>query len=179
MMNTLGIDPGVNGALAVYDAANKRIAHIQAMPTMKISKGKGARNVVDLPRLLEVLRGFAYFYDPQITVLEAVGPRHGDGAVGSFTFGEGYGLLRAGIACIFCCRHEPIQPQTWKRHMMVGTLDGDIMKRADQFFPGQSELWRGPKGGFLDGIAEASMLALYGEWVLNNKIPQFAKATKR
>ena len=113
---------------------------------------------------------------PAIIVLEKVSGRPTDSGSRAFTFGETYGIIRAAITMAKICRLETIEPNTWKRHMKVGPLAGDVDQRAQELFPGQHEHWRGPRGGLLDGPAEAAMLGLYGRWILQGVVPGALKA---
>jgi crossover junction endodeoxyribonuclease RuvC len=174
---TIGIDPGLSGAIAVYNTIRKVPMNVIPMPVLKISKGKRDRNVIDLPGLIDIFENLK-LYDPQIVVLEQVGPMPKDSPMTAFTFGEGYGLLRACIRFVLGCRTELVPPPTWKRHLKVGKTNGDIMQRADELFPLYGDRWRGPRGGFKDGNAEACMLALYGNMILAGTVPDGAKRPK-
>ena len=71
---------------------------------------------------------------------------------------------------------ETVTPMTWKAYMRVpGKTKADdsaIMARADELFPEDRHLFRGPQGGKKLDRAEAAMIARYGA---DHLLPQMAK----
>lgn len=160
----LGIDPGLSGALALYDPATQRILSIDDMPTWQSIVGKKTRKRIDAVRLLQ---HFDYFKMAgiRLAVIEAVGGRPQQSASAGFVFGYTVGVVY--MACVAVRLPITTTPSAvWKRIMKVpGKGSGDdraIVARADELMPDDRELWRGQKGGLKIDRAEAAVIAKYG-----------------
>ena len=152
-MIVLGIDPGLNGALAFYDPLHDEL-EILDMPTLKV--GTGSKRVVDedtLARLIDCRADLVTH-----AFLEQVGSRPGEGAVGAFSFGVGFGMLKGIIAANFIPR-TLVRPQEWKRALRVPAEKDGARARASQIFPRHAGKWVRVKD---DGRAEAAMIAKFG-----------------
>lgn len=160
----LGVDPGNNGALAVYDNDTRRIVSIDDMPFWWQSVGKKKRKRVDAIALAEKFDTFEMM-SVDLMVMEAVGGRTGQSASAGFVFGYGVGLIY--MAALYNrLIIETVPPATWKKIMNVpGKLAADdtaILARADELFPHDRHLFRGPSGGKKIDRAEAAMIARFG-----------------
>lgn len=78
----IGIDPGLQGAVAILSDAD--LVSVHDMPTKKVGKKKK----IDGSALKELIK------DADHVCLEDVGSRPGQGIVSAFTFGEGFGLIK-------------------------------------------------------------------------------------
>ena len=174
----VGIDPGLNGAIALYSTVTRKIILVWEMPTLTLSKTKvrnsGKKTEIDWVAYCGILREIKTTY-PQLLVIErvhAMPARRIDGKAtqgisSTFKFGETYGGQRELARHILGCRTEPAEPAAWKRKMKVGTENGDIYRRAASMFPEAERFFRGPRGGIKDGNCEASLLAAYGHTILD------------
>lgn len=157
-MLMLGFDPGINGALAVL--APSGALDVAAYPLSARKVGKKTRNEIDAAALAATLRdrigrGHA------VAFVEQVQSQPTDGAIQAFAFGTAYGVLRGVLAAL----HIPVTlvtPQVWKKALAVPADKGLAVKRASEIFPAHAGLFRGPRGGALDGPAEAALIAYYG-----------------
>lgn len=165
-MRVLGVDPGIDGALALYDT-EARTLDIEDMPVWETTVGRKVRRATDGPALHNVL----WLYKQigcELVVLEDVGGRPAQSAPAAFTFGVGWGRLAQ--SCIALeLRFDTVTPTVWKKVMNVpgkaGTkaLEGDIITRVREVFgPQHDNYWLGPKGGYKIDRAEAALLAYYG-----------------
>jgi crossover junction endodeoxyribonuclease RuvC len=153
----LGIDPGLTGALAWMTDAGELIS-IDDMPTEKIKVGKGERNVVAPARLALLIAK----QHPVHAFLEKVSTRPGEGAVGAFSFGRGFGCIEGILAGLsISVTYAP--PQVWKRALNVPKDKGGARLRAQQMFPAHADLFARVKD---DGRAESAMIASWGAAVL-------------
>jgi crossover junction endodeoxyribonuclease RuvC len=103
----LGIDPGLDGAIAVLTEAGELVA-IHDMPTLEDgAKGRRAVN----PALFASI-----IYASQATVAfcELVGPRPTDGTTGAFGFGRSRGIIE-GVLAAAGIPLAMIAPPVWKR----------------------------------------------------------------
>lgn len=150
----LGIDPGLSGALALYDPQTRQLIKVISMPTFKNKKG---RKRIDLLAL-------ALFFDEhaptiKFVVIEDVHSMPDQGVASTFTFGVTLGTVEGAAAAWYLPIHK-VSPQAWK---YVFKLDSDKNKsrfKAMELFPEKASEFV-PKGA--DGKAEASILCVYGE----------------
>ena len=157
----IGIDPGLSGAIAVI--------------------GSGACFAVDVPlfndgtkRYLDII-GFRNLLLETtektgklncLVCLEKAQPMPRDGSMGSFRYGEVYGILKGVIVSLEMPLLE-VAPITWKTKM-VGKGKGKDASRmaALQLFPQLAERLKLKKD---HGRAEAVLLAEYGRRVFSGK----------
>lgn len=151
----IGIDPGLGGALARYWPKSQAL-QIADMPTLNVGKGKSNKRVIDEYALARLIDDWAP--SAACVWLEQVGVRPGEGGVGAFTFGRGYGLIRGICAANFLTIHD-VTPQSWKKTLRVAGDKDQARQRAAALFPRHAQHWTRKCD---DGRAEASMIALYG-----------------
>ncbi len=157
----IGIDPGVNGAIACYEPTSMS-CFVYDMPTIWIQlatkkKGKIQRrkrlNYERLARLLRALMegGADYAW------IEKVGPMPSDGAVGAFTFGEAYGAVKGACSALNLNTLE-VRPQVWKAHYDLIGEDKDLSRNRaiDLFGVDDFKLKKD------HNKAEAALIACYG-----------------
>lgn len=101
-----GVDPGLTGAIVFLSPDGELLAVVD-MPTLTSTTGRREVNAAGLADLMRC--------HPDATVtVERVGPRPGEGAVGAFAFGHGFGTVLAVLATL----GHPVrlvQPAVWKR----------------------------------------------------------------
>jgi hypothetical protein len=125
-VRVMGIDPGIDGALAILDYQDKTVEVID-IPTL----GEAKQREVDAGWLLGwVLRGCVdHIY------CEAVHSMPEQGVASSFKFGLAVGQLRA----VMQCSRVPfslITPQTWKKHFGLKGSDKEKSRQlALRLFP--------------------------------------------
>lgn len=172
-MSVIGVDPGLNGALAVYDNTANSLS-VEDMPTWQMMVNNKTRKRVDAVTLMDYF-DLQRAMGAELVVIEAVGGRPKQSAAGAFVFGYTVGLVY--MACVAVkLPIETVPPQTWKKILNVPgkrvkkgepkktdkEINGAIINRADELLPNHRALWRGKKEGFKLDRAEAAMLALYG-----------------
>lgn len=152
-MKVLGIDPGLNGAIASWDGEELTMFKI---PSVKAA-GRG-REVVwaDLVLLFELL-----ILDIDHVFIEKVGSMPGQGVSSMFKFGYVAGGLR-GIVAERRLSLTMVTPRMWKKAVGVPSDKKITVARACELFPDHAQSFRGPRGGYIDGLAEAALIAYYG-----------------
>ena len=105
MSITLGIDPGLQGALCWMDERGE-VIQLEDIPVLL----EGKKKSIDAFAMAELLRN----HKPTHAVIELVGARPTDSRVGAFTFGRNTGALEALIMAqgIPMMRVSPI---VWRR----------------------------------------------------------------
>ena len=146
----IGIDPGLSGAVGVLDAGG-RFVGCHDMPVSISTTGRRALCPAGLAATLRL-------YPDAFALVERVGARPGEGAVGAFSFGQTYGGILAVLASLGI-PHDIVQPATWKRR-------AGIPAGADKAVSISTALRRVPDAQpYLtrkkdDGRAEALLLAI-------------------
>ena len=92
-----------------------------------------------------------------IAIIEQVATRPGEGAVGAFSFGRGFGILEASIVARGLTL-EMVRPQTWKKALGMTADKDDVRIKMMQKFPLIANML---KRKIDDGRAEALAIALY------------------
>lgn len=145
-----GIDPGLSGAVGFVDRAGT-FATVHDMPTTATTTG---RRQIDPAALADILRQ----HGPAFVLVERVGPRPGEGAVGAFAFGQTYGGILAVLATL-ALPHDVIQPASWKRRAGIppGATKGASIATAKRLLPDAVPHLSRVKD---DGRAESLLLAI-------------------
>lgn len=151
----IGIDPGLDGAMAIMSVAGEWRTVVCPTPTTA-AKSKGSRRVFDSWVMADLIRGAAKHGRIDLVVLEQVGVRPGEGAVGAFSFGRGVGIWE-GICAAMGLSVERPTPQRWKGKLGVPTDKQAARVHAMGLFPGVSLARKKDHG-----LAEALLLAEYG-----------------
>lgn len=161
-MLILAIDPGLSGALALYDTYTGELS-VQDMPILKVPMGpkKFLRDILneeELISLFELYKGMGC----DCLVVEHVQGLPRQSAPAAFNFGYGFGCLVI-TARFLGYRIEKVKPERWKVQMKVpGGINKSsaVRQRASEIIPTHKHLWPLAKH---DGRAEAAMLAVYAE----------------
>jgi hypothetical protein len=158
----------LSGALAVVSVARGettgyKVEEILDMPALatKAKTSKGTRTI-DHAYLTECLAEAKRKYPRIFAYHEKVASMPKQGVASTFAFGEAFGASKQALASSGI-PWELVTPQKWKNHLRVPADPVQaIIARADQMLPGNAANWRGPRGGLLDGRAEAALIAVYG-----------------
>jgi crossover junction endodeoxyribonuclease RuvC len=152
-MVIIGIDPGMTGAVATIweDGA----AAVFDMPTLE--SGTNKRRRLDASELSDELRTHR---ESQVHVfLEKAQAMSKEGAVGAFSYGEGFGTIQ-GILTALRIPFDLVRPQDWRVAMVGrGAPKDKSRERAMQIFPLLSDKLSRKKD---HGRAEALLIAEWG-----------------
>jgi len=161
----MGIDPGLQGALAIYDDKTRRLVEVRDMPVYTIHGIKKAnRTRVDGWQLLEYFE-LAKLMGVELVLLEEVGGRPKQSAQHAFTFGYSVGLIY--MACLSArIPIETVSAATWKLQMKLpgktqANADARILERTLTVFPDDATMFYGVRGGVRIDRCEAAMLAKF------------------
>ncbi len=164
---SVGIDPGLDGAVAVIDCPlqNWREGQVELHPVPFIIKAKGkSRRLYDEQGMAQLIRDIESLPGDVFVTLEKAQAMPGQGVHSMFTFGEGFGLWK-GILCGLQVSHQVIHPRTWQR-IVCRDVPGDTKARAiltaQRYFPKvdlrATERSRKPH----TGRADALCMAIFG-----------------
>jgi crossover junction endodeoxyribonuclease RuvC len=160
-MIVIGIDPGLDGAIAALLPTGLGFTlRIVDMPVIKAGK----KRKTDIPELARLLANYA----PGATHfgVELAHSYPHQGVASCFSFGHGLGVIE-GILGALGHSYELVSPQRWRRVMLAdfqaaatpAERKAQSVQAARRLFPqGQ---FVGPRGGALDGRADATLLAEY------------------
>jgi crossover junction endodeoxyribonuclease RuvC len=151
MPRILGIDPGLGGALALWDS-DLELLWVQDMPVHIIKVGKSSKCVLDEVTLADWVRELL----PNLAVCEWVHAMPKQGVTSVFTFGVAFGVVRGVLAAL----HIPvtyITPQSWQRTMKVPQGKDGSRQRATQLLPRYGDRFVRVRD---NGRSDATLIAL-------------------
>jgi crossover junction endodeoxyribonuclease RuvC len=164
----IGVDVGLHGAVAALDVGAGGFVGLTVhdLPVLRTkterAKGKATLDIASTLRLFDQLHAPRLLDGADVrATLEMVSAMPGQGVSAMFSFGRALGTIEAALAASRI-PYDPVRPNAWKRVLRVPAAKDGAVLRADQLFPSSAHLWRGPRGGLLDGRAEAALLAYYG-----------------
>jgi len=150
---TLGIDPGLHGAVAIIEGREVRL--LDDLPTVQFSTAR-IKHRIDAASLAELLAPFADAV--RMAVIEKVAARPGEAPSGAFSFGYTSGAI-AGVLGALRVPVTTVAPAVWKRAMRLGA-DKDLSRaRALELFPAVADRLARKKD---HDRAEALLLAAWG-----------------
>lgn len=126
MRVVIGIDPGVNGAIAMLRASDGSLVHLDDVPVVKYK-----RKELHLAAYLDLVQS----YDVVSACIEKVTATATGGVSSAFTFGGTFiapqcFLLSAGIP------YDLVTPNTWKKAFGLYKVDKDASRQtATRFYP--------------------------------------------
>jgi hypothetical protein len=154
----VGIDLGLHGAIVAIEAEPATILFAWDMPTWKSEVGKKLRDKIDPHELFTSIQSLADI-GTALVVIEEPGFRRGQRGGGTVGIGAGFVVM----ACVACSlRYEIVNPGGWKASMKMPRDKKAAPKRATELFPASAHLFRGARGGALDGRADAAVIAKFG-----------------
>ncbi len=155
---TIGIDPGLSGAIAFYAPADRLL--IIDVPSFKATTGRQ----VDLQQLVSLFKGALIAFQPEHAFIENVHSMPEQGISSAFKFGKTCGQLEMLIAA--CSIPTTfVTPQKWKKGLQVQKHKDSSRLRASQLLPDHAKLWPLKKH---HNRADAVLIAYYGHSVINN-----------
>jgi crossover junction endodeoxyribonuclease RuvC len=165
----LGVDPGIRGAICVFDVSSDKIIDIHDIPTYKKAtnaRAQGFFEYVDAHLLVTLVEKYAK--SVAMAVLEEPGAMPKQGLSSTFNFGHTCGIIHGALAGCYL-PVVPVKPQVWKLAMGLSSDKEDTRRRASLEFPNEKVFWPLKKH---HDRAEAALLALYGVKYLSKLIEQ-------
>lgn len=153
-MLILAIDPGISGALALYNP-DVDFLHTEPLPVRWRMVNKQKKTEIDLEALFQWIAGRR----DRITnaILEKPTAMPGAGATSQFNFGMTCGQIEGLLlGCELTLR--TVHPAAWKTAMDVPSDKRRSKGRAVNFFPSHAAKLQAAT----EGECEAAMIALYG-----------------
>jgi len=150
---SIGIDPGLSGAIAIISPENLKIFD---MPTMTVERNGKAKRQVSASELAEML----YLYSGRDchVYCERVSAMAGQGVTSVFSFGRSFGMID-GILAAFRLPVTFVPPATWVKAVGRGQGKDASRARAMELFPSDQDQFKRVKD---DGRADAALIAYWG-----------------
>ena len=151
-MRTLGIDVGLNGAVALI--ADGQLLEVHDMPTFTVERGGKNKRMVNAQALSLIIRGAK----PDAAYLERLSAMPGQGVTSMFSMGQSLGVV-LGILAALDIPTTTIPPRTWQKALDVPQGKDGSRYRAAQLFPDAANKFARAKD---DGRSDAVLIAAYG-----------------
>lgn len=152
MSRIIGIDCGLNGAIAVLD--DGQLVSVHDMPTLTVDINKKSKRQVS-PNLLAIL---IESIKPDSAIVERPAARPGQGVTAMFGFGRSLGVVE-GVLAGFSVPVTYVAPATWTKSMGKTAGKDASRLRAVELFPSMADYFKRVKD---DGRAEATLIAMWG-----------------
>lgn len=146
----VGIDPGLSGAIALWDDGIEALC-VWDMPVAKMAR----KNVIDEHELVSIMANIGV---PDHAYIELVHAMPRQGTVSMFSFGQGFGIVK-GIVAALAWPATYVSPQSWQAKMQVAKGKDASRIRASQLLPRYSALFQRVKD---NGRSDAALIALFG-----------------
>lgn len=154
MNYTIGIDPGIKGAVAILDERGG-LVEVWDMPVVELKVGKATKARISAELLANELKN----WQATVAYMEGVSASPQMGVTSAFAFGEGFGIVKGVLAALgVSCRLVP--PAKWKRDMQLNASKDGSRAKAIQTWPPQAGEFARVKD---DGKAEAALIARWGQ----------------
>jgi crossover junction endodeoxyribonuclease RuvC len=149
----LGIDPGLSGALALYNTSDQTV-EVFDMPVLELVRNGKKKGEVSAQALANLLAGRGI----KAAFLERVNAMPGQGVTSVFSFGRSTGIVE-GILAAYDIPTTLVTPQAWQKAVGQRAGKDGSRERAMQLFPAQADLFQRKKD---DGRSDAALIAYYG-----------------
>ena len=179
----IGIDPGLNGAIAILKSDGTIYKSI-IFPTVKELSPKGRKmSRPDVKELVEIFASLSMFcYSGSYIMIEKQVAMPGQNAIGTFNTGKGYGILLALLQVYFPkAKVEFINCKEWQEKMIERTpveskirrdkrkqLKLDSIAKAKKLYPDFNFKKSAKSKVDSDGHSDALLIATYN-YCLNKK----------
>ena len=151
-MRVLGIDVGLNGAIALTDGS--RLLELHDMPTLSLERNNKTKRMVNASALHLIIRGAK----ADAAYLERLNAMPGQGVTSMFSMGQSLGVV-LGVLAACEVPTTTIPPRTWQKALDVPQGKDGSRYRAAQLFPEHADMFSRVKD---DGRSDAVLIAAYG-----------------
>lgn len=159
-MKVVGIDPGVDGAIAMFDGTH---LFVEDIPNMDVKVAKKMKTVLNFAALSDIFN--FTFAGADHAYIELVSAMPKQGVTSSFNFGKTAGCLEMAV-CMIGMPYTLVSPIKWKSELGLNSSGDRSRQRANQLFPSYAHFFKRVKD---HNRAEAALLAWYGYQMLVNK----------
>tara|TARA_B100000965_G_scaffold10974_1_gene8506 strand:- start:870 stop:1364 length:495 start_codon:yes stop_codon:yes gene_type:complete len=134
-MKIIGIDPGLNGAIAVME--NNKVKEIFDVPVMP--EGKKNKRQINSAQLVKLLKDIVLKDEEVAVIVENVSAMPGQGVTSMFNFGQTFGAIK-GICAALGLPIFFVRPAKWKKHFDLINSSKDASRtKAIEMYPSLSD----------------------------------------
>jgi crossover junction endodeoxyribonuclease RuvC len=151
-VRVLGIDVGLNGAIAIVEG--DQLIEVHDMPTFTVERNAKNKRMVNAAELARLIRQSA----ATSAYLERLSAMPGQGVTSMFSMGQSLGVV-LGILVALDIPTTTIPPRTWQKALDVPQGKDGSRYRAAQLFPAHAAKFARVKD---DGRSDAALIAAYG-----------------
>ncbi len=160
----MGIDPGLNGAIAIINLDSGSLVDMIDFPTFKTaskSRKQGYLEHIDIHALSSLID--FYSKHTSLAVLEEPGAMPEQGLSSTFRFGHICGQIH-GVLAGHYIPVQTIKPSVWKMALGLSSDKDESRRKADEFYPAFASLWHLKKH---NDRAEALLMTVYAKKYLS------------
>ena len=130
-MKVIGIDPGLNGAIAVLqDNKVKEIFDVPVMP-----EGKKNKRQLNSAQLVKLLKDIISSNEEIVVIVENVSAMPGQGVTSMFNFGQTFGAIK-GICAALGLPIFFVRPSKWKKHFdLINSSKDSSRTKVIEMYP--------------------------------------------
>ena len=156
MSYVIGIDPGISGAIAIFE--DGKLDAVIDMPTLEVDSGKTKKRHISAIGLVRILETWTLVSDGQAhIVIEKVGAMPGQGVTSMFNFGRSAGIIE-GVVAALQRPYTYVIPAAWTKAVGRAAGKDASRMRAMELFPAKADLFKRAKD---DGRADAALIAYW------------------
>ena len=134
-MKIIGIDPGLNGAIAVLQ--DNKVREIFDVPVMP--EGKKNKRQLNSAQLVKLLKDIISDSEETVVIVENVSAMPGQGVTSMFNFGQTFGAIK-GICAALTLPIFFVRPAKWKKHFDLINSSKDASRtKAIEMYPSISD----------------------------------------
>lgn len=153
MSFVIGIDPGISGAISVFDWNTQSLLEVMDMPTLEVDSGKTKKRHISAAGLRDIL----VCYPNSHVAIEKVGAMPGQGVSSMFNFGRSAGIIE-GVVAGLKLPSTYVTPAAWTKAVGRAAGKDASRMRAMELFPSKADLFKRAKD---DGRADAALIAYW------------------
>lgn len=155
-MIVMAIDPGLSGAIAVFDGEN--LIDIMDTPVHSLVRNNKTKRQISASGLASIFRD-----KPHHVIVEKVSAMPGQGVTSMFSFGRSFGVIE-GILAAFEIPATYVMPSVWTKAIGRGLGKDASRARACELYPSHQKQFARVKD---DGRADAVLIGAW--WLKGNK----------
>ena len=133
-MRIIGIDPGLNGAIAILQ--NNKVIEIHDIPVM--TDGKKNKRQLNSAQLVKLLKDNFQDETDTVVIVEQVNAMPGQGVTSMFNFGQTFGAIK-GVCAALGLPIFFVRPSKWKKHFeLINSSKDSSRTKAIEMYPSLS-----------------------------------------
>jgi len=153
-MRVIGIDPGLDGAVAIINGTGNLV--VIDMPTVTVERNGKSKRQVSATELAQILA--SHNSNNCHVFVEKVSAMAGQGVTSVFSFGRSFGMIE-GVLAAYRLPVTFVPPATWVKAVGRGQGKDASRARAMELFPENQSDFKRVKD---DGRADSALIAYWG-----------------